>query len=123
MKLNKLTTLLLMLLLAWGQVISAAVLSDSVLTDRVMTSTTMPSAVMPDMQQSGDSCEMSETPCGESCMPDPGCCAQVSAAIYIPADLVLFSVRQSPGNYRSAPTYSFLQHNLIYHPPRQSAGS
>ncbi|WP_432471480.1 hypothetical protein [Amphritea sp. HPY] len=123
MKLNKFTALLLMLLLAWGPAISAVVLSDSVPTDRVMTSITMPGAAMLDMQQCGDSCEMSEAPCGEGCMPDPGCCVQVSAAIYLPAELVVYSDRQGPGNNRSAASYSFLQYHLIYHPPRQSAVS
>ena len=123
MKLNRFTTLLLMLLLAWGPAVSAASFSGIVSADRLMTDSVKPAASMLDMQQCGDSCDMSETPCGEGCMPDPGCCAQVSAVIYLPAELVLFSFRQGQVNNRAAPSYSFLQHNLIYHPPRQSIGS
>lgn len=123
MKLNKFTALLLMLLLAWGPATSAVVLSDSVPTDRLMASITMPGAAMPDMQQCGDSCEMSEAPCGEGCMPDPGCCVQVSAAMYLPADLAVFSGRAGLANNHPAASYRFLQYHLIYHPPRQSAVS
>jgi len=123
MKMNKFTALLLMLLLTWGPAVSAAAFSGIVSADRLMTDSANSEASMPGMQQCGDSCEMSEASCGGGCMPDPGCCAQATAAIYLPAELVLFSVRQSSGNNRSAPSYSFLQHNLIYHPPRQSAGS